>query len=79
MRAGPVIVVKVLPSVFVSSSSQTCPISVVTFSPDAAIVSSVKHCLQTSFLQEVDSNKSEPTATSKNLLVDIIEYEARCS
>jgi hypothetical protein len=30
-------------------------------------------------LQEVDSNKSEPTATNKNLLVDIIEYEARCS
>jgi hypothetical protein len=53
VRAGPVMLVNVLPSVFSSSSSQTCPISVVIFSPVAAMVSSVKQTLQTSFLQEV--------------------------
>ena len=46
----------------------------VIFSPVAAMVSSVKQTLQTSFLQEVVNNKIEPTATNKTFFSDCIVF-----
>ncbi len=69
VRAGPVILVNVLPSVFSNSSPQTLPISVVIFSPVEAIVSSVKQTLHTSFLQEDVIKKMEQIAIVKTRIL----------